>query len=305
MAGDVHTAHSPDTFYAPSGRDTSEVFARKQRILAEAPLLYEALNAVHDMVLILNEQRQIVMANDAALRLLKATIHDLLQKRPGEVVECIWSQVGPDGCGTGPHCITCGAVDAILESQEKNIHVVRECRIRIAGSTDPGSLDLRVAATPVIVQGDRFIVLAIEDISKPKRLEVLQRVFFHDVLNTAGCISGCAAYLLEKPQSFSETCDLLVQLSDELVEEIKAQRDLLLAESGDLDVQIDIVLTQAILDELRVRYLKNPVAEERRIEIGPSWKGMIWTDRRLLLRVYGNMLKNGLEATARGQRVHS
>jgi len=31
--------------------------------------------------------------------------------------------------------------------------------------------------------------------------------------------------------------------------------------------------------------------------------GVVWTDRRLLLRVLGNMLKNGLEATAKGNTV--
>ena len=199
--------------------------------------------------------------------------------------------------------MTCGAVNAILESQHNNVHVVRECRIRLDEPLGSSSLDLKVAATPINVEGERFIVLAIEDISQPKRLEVLQRVFFHDVLNTAGCISGYAAHLTQERQSIDEACDWLVRLSDELAEQIKVQRDLLAAEAGNLTVQVDKILTQQLLDELRSYYLKSPVAHDRSIELGNVWAGLIWSDRRLLLRVLGNMLKNGLEATPQGQTV--
>jgi K+-sensing histidine kinase KdpD len=303
MATATESSKSPDTYFAPAGRDKPEEFARRRTVVQHSPLLCEALNAIHDMVLILNEHRQIVAANAAALRMLQATAADLVAKRPGEAVGCVWSKAGPDGCGTEQHCVTCGAVNAILESQNKNIHVVRECRIRVDGPSGPSSLDLKVAATPITVESERFIVLAIEDISQPKRLEVLQRVFFHDVLNTAGCISGYAAYLMEERTSIDETCSWLVRLSEELIEEIQAQRELLAAEAGDLPVQTDMVITRQLLDELQSHYLKNPVAAGRSIEFGNVWAGVVWTDRRLLLRVLGNMLKNGLEATPQNQVV--
>ena len=85
---------------------------------------------MHDMVLVLNEHRQIVALNEAVLKTLNATLGDLAAKRPGEAVGCVWASEGPDGCGTGPHCITCGAIAAILESQQQNVQVVKECRIR-------------------------------------------------------------------------------------------------------------------------------------------------------------------------------
>ena len=210
---------------------------------------------------------------------------------------------GPDGCGTSRHCVTCGAVNAILESQTQNTQVVRECRILTQKDSDTGALDLRVAATPIVVEGEQFIVVAVEDISQPKRLAVLQRVFFHDVLNTAGCISGYADYLAQQHEAVAEVSELLTHLSEQLIEEINAQRDLVLAESGDLTLQVDMVLIQQLLDELRAEYLKNPVAADRKIELRNVWAAIVWTDRRLLMRVLGNMLKNALEATAKGNTV--
>ena len=300
---ETESARPPSTYFAPAGRDTPDAFARKEEIVGRSPLLCEALNTIHDMVLILNEHRQIVAANEAALKTLDVPLADLWKKRPGEAFGCTWSKLGPDGCGTEQHCFTCGAVNAILQSQEKNIRIVKECRIRVDGPSGPSALDLKVAATPITVEGQRFVVLAIEDISQPKRLEVLQRVFFHDVLNTAGCISGYASFLLANRDALEEACSRLMCLSEDLVEEIRAQRDLVLAEAGNLEVDVKMVSSQQVLDELRAAYLRNPIADDHPIVVGNAWSGSIWTDRRLLLRVLGNMLKNGLEATAKGQAV--
>jgi len=65
----------------------------------------------------------------------------------------------------------------------------------------------------------------------------------------------------------------------------------------------DMLVTGQVLDDLRRQYLRSPVAAERRIEAGRVWLGVIWTDRRILMRVSGNMLKNALEAASPGQAV--
>jgi signal transduction histidine kinase len=303
MPGAPTPSELPQTYFAPPGRDTPADFARKVEIVRNSPLLTASLNAIPGMVMILNANRQIVVANQAMLRGLQAADHDLLEKRPGEVVGCVRPKEGPDGCGTSRHCVTCGAVNAILESQTQNTQVVRECRILTEGDSGPGAMDLRVAATPIEVEGKRFIVVTVEDISQPKRMAVLQRVFFHDVLNTAGCISGYADYLAKEHEAVNEVSELLIHLSEQLVEEINAQRDLVLAEAGDLALQVDMLMTKQVLEDLRNQYLKSPVAAERKIELGETWNGIIWTDWRLLMRILGNMLKNGLEASSPGQAV--
>ncbi len=291
------------TYFAPAGRDTAVEFRKKVAVVEENPLLRGVLNAMPGMVLVLNANRQIVSANQAVLRILKCAIEDVLERRPGEALGCIRSKDAPNGCGTGQHCITCGAVNAILESQEQNAQIVRECRILVAGASGVSPLDLRVTATPITVKGEQFVVAAIEDISQTKRLDVLQRVFFHDVLNTAFCISAYTHSLKNDQKNVEDACNLLKYLSDELIEEINAQRDLLAAESGDLNVLDEPVAVHQLLDELRLKYLKNPEAEGRKVELCNVWEGTIQTDRRLLRRVLSNMLKNGLEATAPGQTV--
>lgn len=293
----------PETYFAPAGRDLPEEFARKRSLVQHSQLLAAALDSLPSMVMVLNLRRQIVAANKAMLRVLEKSEADLCEKRPGEVIGCQRAAEGPEGCGTSRHCATCGAVRSILECQTQRCQVVRECRILTAGLDETRAIDLRVSATPIEVEGEAFIVVAVEDISQSKRKAVLERVFFHDVLNTAGCIAGYAAYLGQRRDAVAEVSNLLAQLSDQLVEEIQAQRDLVLAESGDLELQTDMIVSRKILDDLRAQYLRSPVAVGRQIVLEDVWTGVLWTDRRLLLRILGNMLKNALEATPPGGTV--
>ena len=77
------------TYFAPAGRDSPDKFQKKVRIVEENPLLRGILNAMPGMVLVLNANRQIVSANQAALTTLNCSIADVLERRPGEAIGCI------------------------------------------------------------------------------------------------------------------------------------------------------------------------------------------------------------------------
>jgi nitrogen-specific signal transduction histidine kinase len=293
----------PATYFAPAGRDSGEDFRRKTQRVQDAPFLQRALDAMPSMVMVLNDNRQIVAANETLLAVLNTTMCDVLSKRPGEAVGCMRAKEGPDGCGTARHCATCGAVNAILESQTQGQKVVRECRILVETPSGAAPLDLRVTATPFSVGAEHFTVAAIEDISQPNRLAVLQRTFFHDVLNTAGCIQGYSQYLVGERSADQEVCERLADLAGQLIEAIQNQRDLFHAESGDLKTQPVPLQPRQVLDDLCLQYRRHSAAEGRCINVRQVWDGTVITDRQLLLRVLGNMLKNALEATPPGGSV--
>ena len=184
-----------------------------------------------------------------------------------------------------------------------NTEAVRECRLLAQTPSEVVPLDLRVTAAPFVVEKEAFVLVAIEDIGHEKRVAVLQRTFFHDVLNTAGCVHGYADYVASESAPDPEVCQRLTALSGQLIEEIQSQRDLLYAEFGDLRVQPVPLKASHVLDDLRNQYLTHPVAEGRSISIGQAWAGSIITDRQILNRVLGNMLKNALEATLPGGTV--
>ncbi len=291
------------TEFAPAERDRPETTAAQaERFLTNCPDLQTILDAVPDIVIALNRQRQIVFANRSALALTGRQMTQLLGLRPGEALNCIHAYESEGGCGTTAFCSTCGAVRAILASQRGQANV-EECRILVRNSND--ALDLRVWAVPYQMNGERLTIFTIQDIRDEKRRSALERVFFHDVLNIAGAISFAAQIIREaKPMELQELPELLNTMTEQLIEEIKAQRDLLNAENHELVVHPEAIDAQALLHALVASYRQHQVAQGRTIQLAlPSEPATIVSDPTLLRRVLGNMLKNALEATPAGGTV--
>ena len=75
------------------------------------------LDAIPDIFVILNEQRQIVFANKPLLEFLGLNdIKDTIGQRPGEILSCENAFKSEGGCGTTEFCKTCGSVNAIITS---------------------------------------------------------------------------------------------------------------------------------------------------------------------------------------------
>jgi K+-sensing histidine kinase KdpD len=288
------------TFFAPAGRETPDTICRQRQLIESAPLLKQTLDAMPSMVMVLNNKRQIVMANENLLDLLGTQIEQVTGKRPGEIFGCAHASEGPDGCGTGRHCTACAAVNAILECQKTNAKVAREGPVLLNWGT---ALDLNVTVTPIRLGDEQFVFAAVEDTSQAKRLAVLRRTFFHDVLNTAGCIQGYASHLSEEGGNEPEVCEHLARLSGQLIESIRSHRDLLSAESGDLKPYFVETRPAEILGAIRDQYARHPAASGRLLLVRQGWDGAVQTDPQLLVRVLGNMVKNALEASQPGETV--
>ena len=101
------------------------------------------------------------------------------------------------------------------------------------------SFDFEVTATPFIYKSKHYTILSLIDISSEKRRKALERIFFHDVINTAGSLRGVLG-LLKEPEnksSINEYLELAENINEVLIEEILLQRDLLSAENNDLKVK--------------------------------------------------------------------
>jgi len=94
-------------------------------------------------------------------------------------------------------------------------------------------------------------------------------------------------------------------LSRQLIEQIRAQRDLAAAERGTLTPSWSTIVLGDLFDDLRAAYETHPVAKDRTIkfvaQIPDGWS--MQSDRVLLNRVLGNLIKNALEASEPGGQV--
>ncbi|MBK8046926.1 MAG: PAS domain-containing sensor histidine kinase [Anaerolineales bacterium] len=290
------------TFFAPPEMAGAASLAADRQRFERYALINELLSAVPEIFLVLNAQRQIIFANDAAVRLLGyGSLDDLVGLRPGNAVDCTHATLMPGGCGTSEFCRECGAVRAILSSLH-GAEDVQECRIM---RRDGDALDLRVQARPLTLDGNQYSLFAVVDISHEKRRRALERIFFHDILNTAGGMIGVADILRTGGiDEVSEFKDTIYVLATSLVDEIKSQQILSAAEAGELAVNPSRINTLTLLLELRNLYNNHEVSVGRRLEFSADSESIVFvSDGVLVRRVVGNMIKNALEACRTGQSV--
>jgi len=148
------------TYSAPPERASAAEVAADHQTLLQEPTLQRLLESLPEPAMILNQQRQVVLANQKLAALLDAEPEELLGSRPGEILNCIHSREGAGGCGTSKFCAQCGVARTILETQTSSTTRARECSITCAREQGPAPLDLQVWATP-LAASERFTVLAV------------------------------------------------------------------------------------------------------------------------------------------------
>ncbi len=291
-----------DTKYAPAARLKKEDIGKQITYFQNENSVSKFLDAVISPILILNQQRQVVFGNKVLLKMLNLrSVENIFGKRPGEVLNCVHSKLENGGCGTSEYCEYCGAVNSILVGL-KGKENSEECSIQ---QHNGNALDLLVKSTPLNISGDMFVIFAVEDISSKKRRRALERIFFHDVLNTAGGINGFLSIFKDLPEDEKGTfIDVVGDLSEKLIDEIKYQSILSAAENDDLVVSRDAIRTHTFLQKLKSLYSNHEVAKEKSVEIDNHIYDLeLSTDEMLLRRVVGNMIKNALEASVAGDTV--
>lgn len=296
-------ANAESTYFAPAGRVRYKQLADQMRRTLEDPCVKTVLESVSGFVMILNRERQVVAANQELLDALGRREEGcVVGLRPGEVFNCIHFTEGPDGCGTSRHCRACGAVLAILASQNSDAPATEECRLSAFRDGRVVALEMRVRATPLQIADEQFTIFVLQDISALKRREVLERTFLDDFLGMVGGIVG----LGQRAQTMDSSgiAGEVLSLADTLREEILAHRSLLEAEKGSLSprkAEFDLV---SLFSSLETLFAYHPVAEGKALQIDdPPAAIRLYTDRALLLRVLVNGLKNAFEATEPGGMV--
>ncbi|MDQ7823629.1 MAG: ATP-binding protein [Candidatus Eremiobacteraeota bacterium] len=298
------TVQGIPTQFAPAERGTPETLRHQAESILKVSLIRRILDVIPDFVLILNSRRQIAFVNRSFLDFLGEKEGEaLLGKRQGEALKCIHADAAPGGCGTTEFCEMCGAVNAILASQKGEL-CASECTILLK---EGGAAELRVWAAPFDIEDESYTIFSMVDRSGEKRRRNLERIFFHDVLNTAGGLYGFADLLMENLGQKDDAgffARTIFDLSGSIIEEIRAQKDLSAAEGGDLVPRPGPVDSLALISEVAKGYKEHEVTKNKTLEVAPDSQEVVHkTDRTLLRRVISNLVKNALEASKPGEKV--
>jgi len=293
------------SFYAPPERARDEDLRRQGRLVWEAPLLAVTLDNLQEMVLVLNPERQIVFANQRFCEFVRVDDSSYLRgMRSGEALGCVYAlaEDTPAGCGTSEFCRTCGAVNAVLNSQSGD-RDLQECSIIRRDHAD--ALNLRVRTSRVLLGDEIFTLFAVENISHEKRREELERIFFHDILNTAGAVRGLADVLeVAPPEKQRDFRHRILIGASRLIDEINSHRLIAAAERDELACVPAPVVAADFLREILFLFEEHPTARNRKMVLADVGADCVLeTDRGLLSRVIVNMVRNALEATPEGGAV--
>ena len=287
--------------FAPPEKASNDELIEQYKNVSALKNIREILDALPYVAVILNHNRQIVYSNSVLIDLLNVdNAADIIGTRPGECLHCVNAFKSEGGCGTTENCRYCGAVNAILETQRTSDKSSKECRIISNINGEEMYFDFAVSTTPFIIDDAQYIIMTVNDISNEKRRKVLERIFFHDVINTAGALDGLLELLNESsdPGEMKSYINIAKGASERLIEEIVSQRQLVAAENDELKIELAPVYTYDIMKEVLTQIMHHNVAKEKHIMINENSSHITFNcDPKILRRILLNLVKNALESS--------
>jgi len=132
----------------------------------DSDFLTGLLDIVPSLVLIVDNDVNILNANDTTVDFLQVPKEYILNKRSGEVMHCIHSHDSPLGCGRGPDCSKCIIRNSVNEAMQGKKITRKQTTFIYRKDEKTLSVHLLVTAAPFAYQNKQMVLLLMEDISE-------------------------------------------------------------------------------------------------------------------------------------------
>lgn len=270
-------------------------------LLDAAPFLERLFDAVPSMAMLLNRERQIVLANRRLVEFVGAeTGEELHGLRLGEMLECIHALDSCGGCGTTPHCAVCGALRATLNAQI-GYGQSQICRMVRRTGGGPGPFEFEVWAAPLEIAGQRLTLICLSDATDRVQHERLEHAILPQAMALAAeteALSHAAADAAATPEARERTLRVLETRSNRLGRLIHAQDELEAAETGRLAISRSAISARELLAQAAADSSArdaSPIRLDTRSEDAAILTDPVWARRAL-----GEILLNAIEAAPLG-----
>ncbi len=264
------------------------------------------LNALYDplavAVMVINPSQQIVFCNQFMARMAGvSSVEELRGLKPCEALHCAHAANEP-GCenpvAACPTCEMGRRLQAALDQQAEQ----RWDYSLLTRTHD--AAELQFGAMPLPMTGGEFILVTLQDISDSRQRATLERVFFHDIMNTAVGLRGLAELLLLEQDPPSALVTKINAGAYAMVEEIGGFRDLRDIEKNTFTPQAEPVASLDLLRELAEQASATELARDRRVTVADDAAVVDFKcDRVLLARVLAGLVRRALEVCQPGQAV--
>ena len=215
--------------------------------------------------------------------------------KPGDFLHCKNAMSSEHGCGTSQNCACCKLRNTVKHVFRTNTAANEE----VVLSTDNNQkLVIQGNMTPFDFNGNHYVAILVLNRGEQVRAGIMDRIFFHDMLNLAGALNGLVEMMSDTPDPL--LIGEVKKLTNQIVEELCQQRDLSHAEGGRLHLDLNETLLSDFLSYSQP--LLNSLAETHERQISVECEAddqyIIYTDYKILHRVLLNMVKNAEEASA-------
>ena len=293
-----------ETFFLPAARLSQDKILDLAREIAASPTAL-SMGLVPLAVIIVNETRQIVYANERFTGLIGASSFDeVAGKRPGEALGCSHAWETQGGCGTSQSCRYCGAAKAIVRGLEGH-EATQECSIIRQSADSLNALNLQVWTSPFSVGKDSLVLSSILDIAHEKSLRSFERIFFHDIMNAVTGIKGLHDLIaLELGTRYGSELELLQGAVENIRDIIESHKDFLAVETQEYireDSSFETLPLLTLLESFCQAF--NAGGRKQLVLDSASPNISVCSDVRLVQRILVNMIKNALEASRAGDVV--
>lgn len=299
--GRMNIESMESTLDAHKKRCCDDVVRQQREYFNKGFLFKQGLDATYGMIFILNNCQQIIFANKALLTMVgMENISQVLGKKFCEIINCIYANSGSKEGGTDEACKYCNGINTVLKAMELNEGHSGEFSSvnRLNGCESNFNAFIHVA--PLEVHGEIFYVVSFTNNSELIGKRMLEKTFFHDIINTAGALKGIIGLLKsDVPDLIKSEVEFVEKTFSYLIEEIQMQKNIMEAENNELVLELTAVDSFEILSSASKLYDGYAAAESKTIKVSAQSEQIIFSiDYKLLRRILGNMIKNALEATA-------
>lgn len=294
------------TGYTQADRVSTEILEQQLKYFEGMNLMCQAFDSTNVMVAVLNSRRQIVYANAAFIKAVEAaSLVDIAGQRPGEVMHCKNAHKSSLGCGASEACRNCNVMNALLTTMDSGEEATNEAVVSRVADGYEESMNMQVHVVPYHSEEEDYYIVSLIDSTDTIKKRFMERVFFHDVINTAGAIKNYISLLKDElPERTRIEMEFLEEAFQDMLGEIQGQKQLLEAENGELAVNSSTISSDDLLHSVKKLYERNDCGKGKAILIDEESDILSFSSDYLLLRrVLCNMLKNALEESEKGDAV--
>jgi hypothetical protein len=293
-----------DTWFASAERANEKLLREQIAFIENNPVFKAVLDSLGGLLAVLNEDRQVLAVNQQMLQSLNLhETDDFAGLRPGELLDCVYSDLEAGGCGTSKYCSTCGAAIAIVTTLKSNKPSEKLCALKSRKGDKIEERALLVRCSPFYLYGKKLLLLFLQDITEQEQRFALESIFFHDIANMLNGLLG-ATELMESGISQPELFSIVKHNTLRLIQEVHIQRMLLSSDPSNFSPYLKPVSIRELLQETEDLFLNHWLVKGHDLKIAkPDNEYIIHTDSSIVIRILSNMISNALEAGSDGDIV--